>query len=51
MLALVSADGVQLREGMRIALQFERVLEWDDEAGVCAPVTYVNQPARILGGG
>ena len=44
-------DGVQLREGMRIAVQFERVLEWDDEAGVCAPATYVSQPARILGGG
>ncbi|MBQ2515863.1 MAG: hypothetical protein II543_01225, partial [Desulfovibrio sp.] len=44
-------DGVHLREGMRIAVQFERVLEWDDEAGVCAPATYVSQPARILGGG
>ena len=44
-------DGVQLREGMRIAVQFERVLEWDGEAGVCAPATYVSQPARVLGGG
>jgi len=42
--------GVKLSEGQRIGVQFERVRDWDSDAGDCGLDTYVNAPAKVLSG-
>ncbi len=34
----------------RIGVQFERVRDWDSDAGDCGLDTYVNAPAKVLSG-
>lgn len=39
----------ELKEGMRVAVPFERILQWDAEDGVCGVATVAKGPARVLG--